>query len=254
MKKAIIYTRVSSQDQIENTSLHNQLNKCTIFAQLKNLKIINHYSDKGFSGKNFNRPSFKLLTEKMDTYDVIICYSLDRFSRSTFELLKIIKTFKKKKKEIYFLNPMIDLSSKYGEFFVTILSAIAQLERNMIIERTQQGIKERLKQGKPQNRIPFGYNKNCTINKRQANIIKKIFSHKIKNPKKPVLQLSKEFKIANSSINLILRNEFYVGYIKYNKKLIKGQHKAIISKKDFYKMQEILKGNTLKPITTTPSP
>lgn len=245
MKKAIIYTRVSSNDQIENTSLQHQFEKCKTFAKLKDFKIVKHYSDEGFSGKNFNRPSFQLLIKEQDKFEIIICYSLDRFSRSTFELLKIIKEFKDLGKEIYFLNPMINTSDKYGEFFMTILSAIAQLERSMILERTRNGIKERFKQGKLQNRIPFGYNKNCTINKKQAKKVEEIFKYRIMNPKEPIIQIAKKFKMPNSSIHLILRNKFYIGHMKYKGKLKRDNHKAIISKRDFEKACEIFKNKKI---------
>lgn len=241
MKKAIIYTRVSSQEQIENTSIQFQYKKCKLFAKIKNLKDIKHYSDKGFSGKNFDRPSFKQLIKDKDKFDVIICYSLDRFSRSTFELLDIIRTLNEEKKEIYFLNPMVNTSDKYGEFFMTILSAIAQLERSMILERAKNGIEERFKQGKLQNRIPLGYNKSGIINKQQAKKIKEIFKYRIKNPKEPITQIAKKFRMPNSSIHLILRNKFYIGYMKYGGKLKKGNHKVIISKRDFEKVQKLRK-------------
>ena len=241
MKKAIIYTRVSSNEQIENTSIKQQLEKCKLFAQLKDFKIVRHYSDKGFSGKNFDRPAFQCLMREKNNFDVIICYALDRFSRSTFELLEVIKELKHDNKDVYFLNPMIDTSDKYGEFFMTVLSALAQLERGILLERTSNGIRVRFKEGKLQNRAPLGYNNNGSINPKQAKIVKRIFKLRLENPLIPIKELSKKFQIPNSSMHVILRNRFYTGYVKYRKEFRKGKHQAIISKEDFQKVQELFR-------------
>ena len=240
MDKAVIYARVSSLEQIHNTSLKIQLEKCRDFAKLKDFVVVGSYCDKGFSGKNFERPGFMEMFKEMNGYDIVLCYSLDRFSRSTFELLKMINKFREAEKSIYFLNPLIDINDKYGEFFITVLSAIAQLERNMILERAKSGIDKRFQEGKLQNRPPFGYDSHGNLIDSDAKKVLGIF----KNAKKLCMNcLCKKFDIPLSSIRFILRNKFYAGYITYNGKMKKSNYPTIISESFFESVQKFLLEN-----------
>ena len=239
MKKAAIYARVSSIEQAGNTSIKTQLKRCESFALAKNFKVIEEYCDEGYSGKNFERPEFKRMISDFDKFEIIICYSLDRFSRSTLELLKVIQSIREKGKKIYFLNPLIDVNDNYGEFFITILSALAQLERNMILDRTKSGTRQRFSEGKIQNRPPFGYKKDGKIDHLNALKVKRIFSS-MKSRPCTFKEMSKRFKMPVSTIRFILNNRFYFGEVRYGKDVCYGNHKPIISRELFEEVQKIL--------------
>lgn len=97
------------------------------------------YIDK-MSGKSKERPELQRLLDDLQEGDVVVVKSLDRLSRSTKDMLELVETIKAKKSTLRILDMEIDTSKAQGEFFLTILAAIAQLERQTIRERTLEGV------------------------------------------------------------------------------------------------------------------
>ena len=97
------------------------------------------YVDK-MSGKNRERPQLQKMLENLQAGDEVVVKSLDRLSRSTKDMLEIVEIIKNKGATLKILDMKFDTSSVLGEFFLTVLSAIAQLELKTIKERTMEGI------------------------------------------------------------------------------------------------------------------
>jgi len=109
-RKAIIYTRVSTDEQKENGfSLREQEQSLRKFCKKEGIEVAKHYQD-DHSAKNFNRPSFQTmlddLKQKKVKADLFICVRWDRFSRNVEESLKMKKTFKSLGLELKFLEGM----------------------------------------------------------------------------------------------------------------------------------------------------
>ena len=101
------------------------------------------YIDK-VSGKDMNRPELQKLLNNLAVDDVVVVKSLDRLSRNTKDLLELVEIIKSKKavlKVLDFNGMTLDTSSATGEFFLTMIGALAQLERANIKERQAEGIK-----------------------------------------------------------------------------------------------------------------
>lgn len=98
-----------------------------------------HYIDK-MSGKNKERLELQRLLNDLQPSDVVVVKSLDRLSRSTKDMLELVEVIKGKKATLQILDIAIDTSTPQGEFFLTIIAAIAQLERQTIRERTLEGV------------------------------------------------------------------------------------------------------------------
>ena len=97
------------------------------------------YSDK-VSGKDKERPQLKAMLQELKENDVVVVKSLDRLSRSTMDLLEIAKEIQDKGASLKVLDKDIDTSTPIGKFFLTIIGAVAELERENIRGRVMEGV------------------------------------------------------------------------------------------------------------------
>lgn len=97
------------------------------------------YIDK-MTGATRNRPQLEALLKDLQAGDTVVVKSLDRLSRSTKDLLEIVEQIKKVGAGLKILDLAVDTNTPMGEFFLTIMGAIGQLERKTIKERTKEGI------------------------------------------------------------------------------------------------------------------
>lgn len=99
------------------------------------------FSDKA-SGSHVNRDGLSLLRIKVEQGDVILVKKLDRLGRDTADMIALIKEFDNLGVAIRFLDDGISTEGSMGKMVVTILSAVAQAERQRILERTNEGREE----------------------------------------------------------------------------------------------------------------
>lgn len=140
-KKAVGYSRVSTLKQVEGHSLSVQKEKIENYCKINNINLVKIYIDEGLSGVK-KRPQFeKMMAFAIDNDDVntVISYDLFRFGRSVDDLRHNIFLLDKKKKKFVSLKENIDISTKMGRLVLTILAAIAEFERETIMERMQAG-------------------------------------------------------------------------------------------------------------------
>lgn len=97
------------------------------------------YIDK-MSGRSKERPELQRLLDDLQAGDVVVVKSLDRLSRSTKDMLELVEVIKQKGAFLKILDMNVDTATPMGEFFLTIIAAIAQLERQTIRERTLEGV------------------------------------------------------------------------------------------------------------------
>lgn len=144
----LLYCRVSTAEQCElrQTELAKELN----------IEEENIFLDKQ-SGKDKERKELKRLLEFCRKGDTIYCESISRMARNTKDFLEIIEQLNQKQVEFISLKECIDTSTPQGAFMLTVFSAMAQLERECILQRQQEGIAVARKynkyQGKPQMKI-----------------------------------------------------------------------------------------------------
>ena len=108
------------------------------------------FEDVGVSGSisPFDRPSFKRMLADMKPLDTCVCISIDRLGRSALDVLSVVEYFKEKNIKLRVLQlDMIDLTSSMGKLVLTMLAAVAEMERNLIIERTVSGLNRTKSQG-----------------------------------------------------------------------------------------------------------
>lgn len=138
--KAAIYCRVSTKEQDASKQEYYCRQYCE--RQEKPIEIYKVYQDV-ISGTKESRPLFNQLLEDMRHYkfDVIVVTKLDRIGRSLKHLLSLFDEFRSKKVDFIATSQNIDTSTAAGKLQLHILSAFAEFERNIISERTKEGLR-----------------------------------------------------------------------------------------------------------------
>jgi site-specific DNA recombinase len=137
---AIGYVRVSTEDQAkEGVSLDNQKSKIEAYCHLKDLDLSEIVEDAGISAKNLKRPGVQrvLNLARKKQVDAVVVYKLDRIFRSTVDALETTKMFDKWEVSFHSIEETLDTQSAMGRFFFTLTAALAEMERQIIGERTK---------------------------------------------------------------------------------------------------------------------
>ena len=142
------YCRVSSKVQMEGNGLEAQEKE--ILSRYSNAIV---YKEQ-HTGKTVNRPIFEKVLSKLKTGDTLVVAKLDRLARNTTEGITIIQDLFKRGVAVHVLNVGLLEDTATGHFFITTLLAVAELERQMILERTAAGReiarkREGYKEGRP---------------------------------------------------------------------------------------------------------
>ncbi|MBB6625213.1 recombinase family protein [Clostridium gasigenes] len=158
--KIAIYSR-KSKFTGKGDSVENQVQMCRDYANThfndKNLEF-DIYEDEGFTGENLNRPKFKMLMSKLKEYDVLICYRLDRISRTVSDFSSTLEILDSHNCDFVSIKEQFDTSTPMGRAMIYIASVFAQLERETIAERVKDNMLELAKNGRwSGGRTPLGY-------------------------------------------------------------------------------------------------
>lgn len=137
------YIRVSTIEQ-------NTIRQEKLMAELMVEEI---FIDK-ISGKNMDRPELKRMLDFIRKGDSVIVESISRFARNTRDLLDLIDFLTKKEVSFISLKENIDTTTPTGKFMLTIFAAVAELEREYILQRQREGIAIAKQQGKYHGRKP----------------------------------------------------------------------------------------------------
>jgi DNA invertase Pin-like site-specific DNA recombinase len=138
------YVRVSSQGQ--NTARQEVL--------MQELGVERIFIDKQ-SGKDTSRPELKKMMDFVREGDVVIVESISRFARCTRDLLELVEQLTEKKVEFISKKEALDTSTPSGRFVLTIFGAVAQLEREYLLQRQKEGIAIAKQEGKYKGRKPL---------------------------------------------------------------------------------------------------
>ena len=143
--KVAIYTRVSTNDQ----SVQMQSSDLKRYCDQRGFEVYKEYTDQGISGVKDKRPALDELMDdaKKKKFDAVLCWRFDRFARSTKHLITALEEFRHLNIDFISYQENIDTSSPLGKAMFTIVSAIAELERNILLERVRAGLKRAKENG-----------------------------------------------------------------------------------------------------------
>ncbi|HGM1123355.1 TPA: recombinase family protein [Clostridioides difficile] len=161
-KKCVLYPHVSTEMQVDGFSLDGQKNSLKRFADREEMEIVNIYEDAGKSGKSIEgRPAFMQMLSDIENglgIDYVLVYKLSRFGRNAADILNSLEHIQFFGVNLICIEEGIDSSQTSGKLLISVLSAVAEIERENIIEQTMNGRKEKARQGGWNGGFaPYGY-------------------------------------------------------------------------------------------------
>ena len=158
-----IYTRVSTSMQVDGYSLDAQKEKLYKYAEYQEMHVCGEYSDEGKSGKNIGgRPDFKRMLDDIesgkDKIDYVLVFKLSRFGRNAADVLSSLQIMQDFGANLICVEDGIDSSKDSGKLMISVLSAVAEIERENILVQTMEGRKQKAREGKWNGGFaPYGY-------------------------------------------------------------------------------------------------
>ena len=152
MKRAALYMRVSTVDQHPETQLYD----LRALAEQRGFEIVKEYTDK-ISGVKAKRPGLdQLLADaRRRHFDLVIVWAFDRIARSVRHLIDVLDELNHLEVEFISFRENIDTGGPLGRAVVVIIGAIAELERNLIVERVRAGMRRAKLEGRQIGRRPI---------------------------------------------------------------------------------------------------
>lgn len=235
LTKCYIYTRVSTAIQVDGYSLEAQKEKLRKFAEYQGYEVAREYSDEGFSGKNIQgrlefQRMLKDIQDGTDGVEYVLVFKLSRFGRNAADVLYSLQMMQDYGVNLICVEDGIDSSKDAGKLMISVLSAVAEIEREnirIIFDRfihTTEGIN-----GVANYLNNHGYKKklrqNNTIEGFSTSFVKKVLDNSVYMGKIAYGRRKTEKKIGTRNEMHIVEQSEYPIY--------EGQHEAIISEEDW---------------------
>jgi DNA invertase Pin-like site-specific DNA recombinase len=166
MKKVALYVRVSTPDQ----HVESQLYDLRELAAQKGYEIVHEYEDRGVCGKQARRPGLDALMAdaRRKKFSVVLVAAFDRIARSTRNFLQIIDELDSMGIEFISRREGVATGDAMGRLFMTIISAIAELERSLVVERVKSGMRRARLEGRQIGRARLDINREQVVSDRRS--------------------------------------------------------------------------------------
>jgi site-specific DNA recombinase len=257
--KVALYIRVSTEEQAkEGFSISAQKQRLSDYASSQGWKVVESFIDDGYSAKDLNRPNVQKMIKGIEKkqFDVVLVYRLDRLVRSVIDLHSMLQLLDKYDVKFKSATEMFDTTTAMGRFFITLVGAMAEWERDNLGERTMMGMSRRIEEGQRNGgNAPFGYDLvegELVVNEDEARWVRFIFDQfEIKGRNVIAKELnrngvrSKKDSLFNPSmVTYIAKNPVYYGMLRWNYRhkngkrtyeevLVPGKHEPIITQEQF---------------------
>jgi site-specific DNA recombinase len=158
MKRAFIYSRVSTVGQTDGVSPETQVARARAWCVVNASELAGEFSDHGISAKRAdNRPGLQAaLRTVCASKGVLVVYSLSRLARSVPDAYAIVQRLQKCGADLVSLSESIDTTTAMGRAFFGFVSVLSQLERELIAERTAAALQQLKATGRPYGEVPYG--------------------------------------------------------------------------------------------------
>ncbi len=255
-----LYLRVSTQEQVEGYSLEAQEVTLREDVKRRGKFIYQVYTDAGVSGIREDRKAFTALMRdaKNGCFGEVLVWTVSRISRKLSYFLTVIEELRKLNIEFRSMTEKFDAATPIGQFSLTMMGAVAQMQRESWMESSRLGINKRAEAGRYNGELMLGYQRipdeedprggnKLVIALGEAEIVQSIFflyasgkGYKAivnsLNDKELTGKMGKAFSI--KAIRTILLNPIYIGKVKCKGKLVEGIHEPIISQELWEQVQK----------------
>lgn len=179
-----IYTRVSTPEQVEKFGLTDQREQCFAMAKVKGWEVTHEFSDDGVTGTRKGEDEREAWNQLMETIEAgeinaVIFPEVNRLGRTALLVLEIVERLEKSGVEFVSCKEQFDTSTPAGKFVMQMFAALAELDRNNIVERTTAGRDARGRvDGEKGGREPLGYARSddgIVIVPDEAAIVRQVF-------------------------------------------------------------------------------
>ncbi|MGE4043554.1 MAG: recombinase family protein [Acetobacteraceae bacterium] len=248
-RRCAIYTRVSTDEQTdrEYNSLHAQRDAAEAFVASQRgegwVLVRDHYDDGGFSGATLERPALQRLLNdiRVGLVDVVVCYKIDRLSRSLMDFSRLIEVFDANNVTFVSVTQSFNTTTSMGRLTLNILLSFAQFEREVIGERVRDKIATSrargIWMGGP---VPLGYrveNRKLVIDPAGAATVRRVFEGfaalgsgsrllPVLRAEGLVTKTGRPFD--KGALHKTLVNRVYIGEAVHKGQSFPGEHEAII--------------------------
>lgn len=279
-KRAAIYCRVSTTEQLDGYSIDEQQELVLEMCRNNGYEVIDIYSDRGISAKNIDgRPELKRLLRDASNskFDIVISWKISRISRNLRDLLNIIEDLERYSVRIKFISDDVDTTTPAGRLQLQLLGMVSEFERENISANVRMGMNARAKDGLWCGGKVMGYDsikidengksiRILKVNENEADTVRTIFDLYVsgKGYKAIVSQINamglrtkKKTQFSVGTVRTILMNPVYIGKIRFgvnqgwsknrrrnknpNPIIAEGRHDAIITQETWDKVQSIMK-------------
>jgi site-specific DNA recombinase len=272
--RCALYTRKSSEEGLEQSfnSLDAQREACEAYVNSQRhegwIALPALYDDGGYTGGNMDRPALKKLLEDiaLKRVDTVVVYKVDRLTRSLADFAKIVEQFDKQGVTFVSVTQQFNTTSSMGRLTLNILLSFAQFEREVTGERIRDKIAASKRKGMWMGGVvPMGYRaegRQLIVDEEDAKIVRRIFEAYVEQGCVSKLRLHLEAAGIRSKVRVsltgkqtggvmfsrgalyeLLQNRIYLGEIPHKEVCYPGQHKAIVSRGLWDKVQATLVGN-----------
>jgi len=259
--RAAIYVRVSTEEQsMEGYSLEAQISYLQDYCIAEDWEATEIYKDEGFSGKNINRPQYKRMMKEADRWDVLLVMKMDRIHRNSRNFMNMMDDLNSKKKMFVSAMEQIDTTNAVGRFAFDLIQRIAQLESEIISERTYAGMKEKaetMKNSEKESRTmgfnpPYGYvlNRGILISiPEELDVVRGIFKDYLGGSTMDSIAygLNRTGRLTRKgnpwnvyNIRNILHNPIYAGYMRWDGILVRHFAQNAVSSDDYNRTQDMI--------------
>src|SRR6266853_1709228 len=287
--RCAIYTRKSSEEGLEQefNSLHAQREACEAYIQSQRHEgwtcLPQAYDDGGLSGATLERPALRQLLADIQEgkVDIVVCYKVDRLTRSLADFAKIVEIFDAKGVSFVSVTQQFNTTTSMGRLTVNVLLSFAQFEREVTGERIRDKIAASKRKGLWMGGCPsIGYDvsdRRLVVNQAEAATVRQIYHRYLEVGTVPKLKkdLDRDGVVSKMRVSRkgtrsggrsfsrgalyeLLSNPIYIGEIRHKRERHPGQHEAILDRNLWEKVQKRLRDRNVRPIEprtkVSPSP
>src|SRR6202043_3991006 len=269
--RCAIYTRKSTEHglELEFNSLDAQRDACEAYIKSQASQgwraLPRHYDDPAYSGGNLDRPALKKLLADIEArkIDVVVVYKIDRLTRSLADFAKLVEAFDARSISFVAVTQQFNTTTSMGRLTLNVLLSFAQFERELSSERVRDKIAASRRKGKwTGGSVPLGYDardKKLVINKVEAETVRYIFKRYLEVQSfgklvedldtKGIVTKRRDTKVRKFNggipftygpLAYFLKNRIYVGETGHKAKRFSGEHAAIVDRKIFDQVQQLL--------------